>query len=127
MPSESRDPLVLITEFCAEWTEPDPAKLGGYFTDDAVFHNIPMEPLVGRAAIVEFIAGFVSAFAGIEFRVHNSAANGNVVFAERSDIITRTDGAVIELPVMGVFEVTDGKISAWRDYFDMAEVTKAFS
>ena len=26
----------------------------------------------------------------------------------------------IELPVMGTFEVTaDGKISAWRDYFDL--------
>jgi limonene-1,2-epoxide hydrolase len=29
--------------------------------------------------------------------------------------------------VMGVFEVSDGRIAAWRDYFDMAEATKAFA
>jgi limonene-1,2-epoxide hydrolase len=28
---------------------------------------------------------------------------------------------------MGVFEVRDGRIAAWRDYFDMAAITKAFS
>jgi len=118
--------MAVVTEFCAQWSNPDPARLGEYFTDDAVFHNMPMEPLHGRAAIVEFIGGFVSAFAGLEFRVHHQAANGNVVFSERSDVITRPDGAVVELPVVGVFEIIDGRISAWRDYFDMAAVTAAF-
>lgn len=28
-----------------------------------------------------------------------------------------------ELQVMGIFEVTDGKISAWRDYFDLNQFT----
>jgi limonene-1,2-epoxide hydrolase len=27
-------------------------------------------------------------------------------------------GQWLDLPVMGVFEVKDGKIAAWRDYFD---------
>ena len=38
---------------------------------------------------------------------------------ERTDVIT-TDGSSVSLPVMGVFELRDGKISAWRDYFDLA-------
>jgi limonene-1,2-epoxide hydrolase len=29
--------------------------------------------------------------------------------------------------VMGVFEVVDGRIAAWRDYFDMGTITSAFS
>ncbi len=29
------------------------------------------------------------------------------------------NGKKVELPVAGVFEVKDGKITAWRDYFDM--------
>ena len=29
--------------------------------------------------------------------------------------------------MMGTFEVRDGKISAWRDYFDMAGITAALS
>jgi len=27
--------------------------------------------------------------------------------------------------VMGAFEIADGKIKAWRDYFDMAQFTGA--
>ena len=38
---------------------------------------------------------------------------------ERTDVFF-AGPKTIELPVMGTFEVTDdGKISAWRDYFDM--------
>ena len=29
----------------------------------------------------------------------------------------------IALPVAGFFEVHDGKITAWRDYFDMGQFT----
>ena len=34
---------------------------------------------------------------------------------------------VAPLPVMGTFEIRDGKISAWRDYFDLTQITKALS
>jgi limonene-1,2-epoxide hydrolase len=39
----------------------------------------------------------------------------------------RKDGGEIPLPVMGVFEVRDDRIAVWRDYFDMAAITRAFS
>jgi limonene-1,2-epoxide hydrolase len=39
---------------------------------------------------------------------------------ERTDHIQMGDNAV-SLPVVGVFEVSGGKIKAWRDYFDMAQ------
>jgi limonene-1,2-epoxide hydrolase len=59
-----------------------------------------------------------SALARIEFRVINIAADGPVVMTERIDVFTLPDKS-FELPVMGTFEVSDGKINAWRDYFDM--------
>ena len=54
----------------------------------------------------------------IEFRVHHIVAEGNVVLTERTDVFVTADKQ-IELPVMGTFEVSGGKIAAWRDYFDM--------
>jgi limonene-1,2-epoxide hydrolase len=30
----------------------------------------------------------------------------------------------VAVPVMGAFEIRDGKISAWRDYFDLASMTR---
>jgi limonene-1,2-epoxide hydrolase len=117
----------LVTEFCKLWASPDPEQLAGYFTDDAIYHNIPMDPVQGREAIKVFIAGFTAAFDGIDFQVHRQVSDGNLVMNERTDVMHRKDGGEIPLPVMGTFEVVDGKIAAWRDYFDMATITSAFS
>jgi limonene-1,2-epoxide hydrolase len=109
----------LVTEFCKLWSSPNPEELAGYFTEDAVYHNIPMDPVQGREAIAQFIAGFVAAFDGIDFNVHRQVSDGAVVMNERTD--------VIPIPVMGVFEIRDDRIGVWRDYFDMAAITTAFS
>ncbi len=58
----------------------------------------------------------------IEFRVINIAANGPVVMTERVDVF-KLPRKSFELQVMGIFEVNDGEISAWRDYFDMNQFT----
>lgn len=116
----------LVTEFCKKWATPDPDELAGYFTDDAIYHNIPMKPVQGREAIKEFIAGSLAAFDGIDFNVHRQVSDGTLVMNERTDVMRRKDGSEIPLPVMGVFEVVDGRIAAWRDYFDMATFTNAF-
>jgi limonene-1,2-epoxide hydrolase len=123
----TRSPDELVTEFCKLWASPDPDQLADYFTEDAVYHNIPMEPVAGRKAIKQFIAGFTAGFDGIDFQVHRQISDGNVVMNERTDVMRRKDGGEIPLPVTGVFEVVDGRIAAWRDYFDLATVTSAFA
>ncbi|NLV79442.1 MAG: SnoaL-like domain-containing protein [Rhodococcus sp.] len=115
-------PDQLVTEFCAKWADPDPVELASYFTDDAVYHNIPMDPVRGRVAIEEFLTEFVRSFGGIDFRIGNQIARDGLVLNERVDVF-RMNGRTIEMPVMGAFEVVDGKIAAWRDYFDMAPLT----
>jgi limonene-1,2-epoxide hydrolase len=52
------------------------------------------------------------------------AAAGDFVVAERIDR-TRAGEKTVDLPCVGVFEMADGKIKAWRDYFDMATYTAA--
>src|SRR5689334_10227153 len=107
----------VVTEFCRQWSTPDPEQLAEWFTEDAIYHNIPMPPAEGRQAIKEFIAGFTAAVDGIDFQVHRQRASGNVVMNERTDVMRFADGRELPLPVMGVFEVRDGKIAVWRDYF----------
>ena len=117
----------LVTEFCKKWTTPDPEELAGYFAEDAVYHNIPMEPVAGRDAIKQFIAGFLAGFDGIDFQVHRQLSQGDLVMNERTDVMRRKGGKPIRLPVTGVFEIENGQIKSWRDYFDMATITNAFS
>jgi limonene-1,2-epoxide hydrolase len=116
----------VVAEFCKLWSAPDPDRIAGCFTEDAVYHNIPMQAVHGREAIKEFIAGFLAAFDGIDFQIHRQVSDGGLVMNERTDVMRRKGGGEVALPVMGVFEIVDGKIAAWRDYFDLAAITSAF-
>jgi limonene-1,2-epoxide hydrolase len=120
-------PIEVVRRFCAAWSDNLGAtELAAFFTDDAVYHNIPMAPVVGRDAITKNIASFIRPGApgieSIDFRVRNIAANGPVVMTERVDVF-KLPNKSFELPVMGTFEVSDGKIKAWRDYFDQNQFT----
>ncbi|HVV13680.1 limonene-1,2-epoxide hydrolase family protein [Amycolatopsis sp.] len=116
----------LVTEFCANWSSPDPGVLAGYFTPDAVYHNIPMEPVHGRDAIREFIENFLKGFDGIDFEIHRQVSGGGFVLNERTDSL-RKGTTVTPLPVMGSFQIVDGRIAAWRDYFDLNTIMAALS
>ena len=120
-------PVELVRSFCAAWSDnAGAAELAAFFTEDAVYHNIPLAPVTGKQEIADTIASVLRpgppGIEGIEFRVLNIAANGPVVMTERVDVFT-LPGRTFELPVMGTFEVSGGKISAWRDYFDMNQFT----
>ena len=120
-------PLEVVRRFCAAWGDGMAAEdLAAFFTDDAIYHNIPMEPIAGRAAIANFFATFIRpgppGIERIEFRIVNISADGPVVMTERVDVFTLPDRS-FDIPVMGIFELSDGKISAWRDYFDLNQFT----
>jgi limonene-1,2-epoxide hydrolase len=118
--NDTETPIETVQRFCAVWSNVNPDEIAEFFTDDAVYHNIPMDPLTGRDTIKSFIAGFAGGAEQIDFRVRNIVADGDVVLTERVDVFVLPNGKV-ELPVMGTFEVKDGKIAAWRDYFDMKQ------
>ena len=113
-------PIDVVRAFCAAWGDGDLDALIAFFTDDAVYHNIPLALVVGPEQIRATVEGFTGGVDSIEFRVDAIAADGGTVLTERVDIFTFPNGR-IELPVMGTFEVRDGKIAAWRDYFDMQQ------
>ncbi len=114
----------VVNEFCNAWPRKNVEELLGFFSDDAVYHNIPMEPARGKAAIKAVINSFLPMAKSLQFKVLHTASAGNVVMNERVDIFDLGNGKTISLPVAGVFEVNNGKISAWRDYFDMQMYTK---
>lgn len=110
----------VVQEFLDSWPEADAAKLASYFSNDAIYHNIPMEPVRGRPAIDAALAGFVASVSNIVFETLHIAGNGDVVLTERVDRF-ESGGRQVNLPVMGVFEIRGGKIAAWRDYFDLKQ------
>ncbi|MCI3948477.1 MAG: limonene,2-epoxide hydrolase [Acidimicrobiales bacterium] len=119
-------PVEVVRRFCAAWADGDLDAIVGAFTDDAVYHNIPLDPVVGPEAIRTFIEGFIGGVDSVEFQIRNIVGSGDVVLTERVDVFV-APGKRIELPVMGTFELRDGRIAAWRDYFDLQSFMSAFS
>ena len=116
----------VVRTFCDAFDGRNAEALRPFFTDDVVYHNIPVEPAVGVDATIAFIEGFFGMCESMTIETVHLAVRGNVVLTERIDTFT-IGGVTAPLPVMGTFEVRDGRISAWRDYFDMGQVLAMFS
>ena len=116
--SNEHDNGEIVTAFCDAWSRGDVDAVMAAFTDDAVYHNIPMAPIHGREAIAGFIRPFLAS-GSIVFETLHQAVNGDIVMNERVDTVTQTGKDTVALPVMSVFELRDGKIAGWRDYFDL--------
>jgi limonene-1,2-epoxide hydrolase len=111
----------LVRAFLEAWERLDPDELTGYFTADAVYHNVPRRPLVGTDAIREALVRILAGHDAMRFEILTLVADGHVVVAERVDHLWAGD-VHVPLPVMGIFELQGGRIAAWRDYFDPAPV-----
>ncbi len=112
----------LIDQFIASWATMDLDQIMSHFADDAVYTNVPIDPPnEGSEAIRKTIEGFMGMAQKIEFVVHHQTENAQgVVMNERTDRFLIGERWA-EAPVMGIFEIADGKIQAWRDYFDLQQ------
>ena len=67
-----------------------------------------------------FITGFVKNWSATDWEIVNLVSAGPIVIAERIDR-TKVGEKSVDLPCCGVFELQDGKIRVWRDYFDLQQ------
>lgn len=92
-------------------------------SDDCEYDNVPMGKMHGRDAMRSTLGPMIDGAKSIEWVVHRSAGEGVYVFNERLDRFEMPFGW-LEVAVAGVWEVHDGRITLWRDYFDEASYRK---
>ena len=109
-----------MAAFMAAWPMGDAAALGGFFSQDAEYRNGPVKPAYGRDAIVADLARMMTLGGEVEVDIRHLLSNGEVVMTERVDYV-KLGGRTAGLRIAGVFEVHDGSITGWRDYFDPNE------
>jgi limonene-1,2-epoxide hydrolase len=89
-----------------------------------------MNKVFGPEAVHTMLTPFMAGASEIEWIIHRQAASGDmtsgVVLNERTDRFKMSD-KWIEIPLAGIFEVKNGKISLWRDYFDLAMFQKSLA
>jgi limonene-1,2-epoxide hydrolase len=110
-----------VMKFFDHWVQSDLDAIVDSFCEDGVYHNIPMERLEGRDAIRETVGTWLKTLTNISFRFGTCVSQGNVVVIEHFDQIPTASGTR-ELPVLGLFELRDGKIAEWREYFDLGQM-----
>ena len=94
------NPTQIVTDFCNAVPRRNVEELVGFFSADAVYHNIPIAPVQGRDAIAATLRGFLDPSTEAEFEVLAIAGEGRTVLTERIDRFT-INGKQIALPVMG--------------------------
>ncbi|MCU1365437.1 MAG: putative limonene,2-epoxide hydrolase [Ilumatobacteraceae bacterium] len=122
-PASPASPVETVDEFIRRVVALDLDGACELVSDDLEYDNVPVGKNHGPEGLKTFLGMMVSGFAEVQFVIHRQTVTGNIVMNERTDRF-RLGEQWLDLPVAGVFEVNaDGKISLWRDYFDMATFT----
>lgn len=111
----------LVRGFLDAWTTRDLDTICSAFADNAVYHNVPVDPIVGISAIRGVFQAFLDAFTEAKLDIVTLAAAPGLALVERVDHFTLNDGGKVELPVTGVFVTENGKVTRFSDYFDLAD------
>jgi limonene-1,2-epoxide hydrolase len=117
MDSPEATVTAFVAAFIRAWPSADGSGLGRFFSEHATYVNGPLAPVRGRTAVVASLTQMMAMGGEVDVDVLQLIAEGPLVMTERVDYWW-TDTAAASLRVAGVFEVRDGAITAWRDYFD---------
>lgn len=116
----------LTVAFLQDVCRGDADAMAAWFTADAMYQNMPLPPAYGRAAVVETLRGLYALIVVEAIDVLYLASRDGFVFNERIDWLRAgPDSTLFPLPVSSTVQVVDGKVHAWRDYFDLREFEEA--
>lgn len=116
--------LATVRQMIDAWNQRNWQQVYDLFAQDGVLQSMMLPPTVGREAIQQRIGALAKGIEGIELRVRHIGVVDGVVFVERVDdfVYRGKHGAV---PVVGVVEVEQGRVKAWREYYDRAQLVEA--
>ncbi|MGE0483593.1 MAG: limonene-1,2-epoxide hydrolase family protein [Gammaproteobacteria bacterium] len=113
-------PEEVVNAFCQALNEDLESSLV-YIAPDCVYQNMPFPPVHGPQGVRDTLAGFFQVTGPVRIETLRQVAVGNLVMNECLDHFAPPGGRAFALPVAGAFEVRDGLITGWRDYFCMRQ------
>ena len=116
--------IALVRKLCTEWPSLSRADLHAMLTPDCLYINMPMPQgrCIGPDQTYDLLAAFVGGWS-IDMQVLHVQGDASTVLTERLERFTSktNPGKMVDLHVMGAFELRNGKIAHWRDYFNSKE------
>lgn len=109
----------VVRNFMATWPRSDVDELMGFFNEDAVYTDGPRGTFRGIDTIKAELQSMVQMVPSTTADIKNLVVSDGTVMVERVDIF-EMQGKSFDVEISGVFEVNDdGRITRWRDYYDM--------
>lgn len=118
-----QDPTTTVEVFLNALQDEDFDTAENALAQNLVYQNVGLPTIYGRTRAMKLFRS-MQGRAGFEVKIHRSAADGASVLTERTDALT-FGPLRLQFWVCGVFEVHDGRITLWRDYFDFFDMFKA--
>ncbi|VAZ74244.1 limonene-1,2-epoxide hydrolase family protein [Mycobacterium persicum] len=120
---ETADNIRTVEGFLNALQNADFDAVAAAFDDNLVYENVGFSRIRGGRRTVKLLRK-MEGRVGFEVKIHRIAADGAAVLTERTDALI-LGRLRLQFWVCGVFEVHDGKITLWRDYVDVYDMTKA--
>jgi limonene-1,2-epoxide hydrolase len=122
MGNRNQDTIVGVLKSWREGNDAAAAKVREHFTDDCVWEQSSLPTTTGPEEAAALIKGMDDmGLKAVNIEVLAIEGDGDTVFTERVDDVVAADGSIaMSVKVVGVTNFRDGKISAWREYFDSA-------
>jgi limonene-1,2-epoxide hydrolase len=119
----SVDSIRIVEAFLYALQDADLDTAAAALADDVVYQNVGLPTIHGASATIGLFRR-LQGRAGFEVKIHRVAADGSAVLTERTDALI-LGPLRLQFWVCGVFEVHNGRITLWRDYFDFYDMFKA--
>ncbi|HEY7052277.1 MAG TPA: limonene-1,2-epoxide hydrolase family protein [Mycobacterium sp.] len=121
--STKTEPARVVETFLYALRDKDFDAADATLDDDVVYQNYGYSNVRGRHRTMKLMRGLSRPSAHFDVKIHRIATEGSAVLTERTDVLGfgRFEA---HFWVCGVFEVRDGRITLWRDYFDAVDFLK---
>lgn len=113
----------IVERFLNALMQQDHATISELLHPDIVYTNVSLPTFKGGKRVAGLIKLALSSARKLKVKNHQLVAKENIVLTERTDIL-EIGPLHVGFWVCGTFEVEDGKIILWRDYFDWLNVSK---
>jgi limonene-1,2-epoxide hydrolase len=124
-PSDDLDsPVEIVTRFLNAMQDGDVEAVVGLVADDIVYTNVSLPTIRGKDRFSRAARAYYRHHLGFQVVVHRIAGNDSTVLTERTDALTLGPFRM-QFWVCGIFEVENGHVTLWRDYFDWRATTLA--
>ncbi|UDY34476.1 limonene-1,2-epoxide hydrolase family protein [Dermatobacter hominis] len=118
------DPQAVTEAFLAALMDSDLDAAIELLDPDVHYVNVGLPAIDGAERVRQAFKGLTRPEVSFEVYLHAISAEGPVVLTERTDVIV-LGPLRLQFWVMGRFDVHDGRITLWRDGFDVGDILKS--